>query len=232
MMATKKVKVKVKKKKINFKRIFLALLVIGVFSLVVAYFIHLPVKNIYVTGNNIVSDKEIIELSELTSYPAYINTYFMDIKKNLLKNDYIKNVKVKRKMFNKIYIEIEEYKPIAIYNDNMLLSSGKKVKNTNNIDYIPYIIGSIDNVYNDFIKNFSKVDDNVLLKISHIEYVPNEVDNQRFILYMVDGNYTYITLSKIEKINKYNSIVNELEGKKGIIYLDSGDYVEIKGWHK
>ena len=68
-----------------------------------------------------------------------------------------------------------------------------------------------------------------MIKISHIEYVPNDVDKERFIFYMVDDNYVYITLSKIEKINKYNLIVKELEGKKGIIYLDSGDYVEIKG---
>ena len=228
-MATKKVKVKVKKKKINFKRILLALFIIGIFSLIVAYFIHLPIKNIYITGNNIVSDKEIIELGELTDYPPYINTYFMDIKKNILKNDYIQNISIKRKMLNKIYIEVEEYKPLAIYNDELLLSSGKKVKNDHNIDYVPYIVNNIDRIYNDFITGFSKVNNDALLKISHIEYVPNEVDKQRFILYMVDGNYTYITLTKIEKINKYNSIVNELEGKKGIIYLDSGDYVEIKG---
>ena len=228
-MATKKVKVKVKKKKINLKKLLLALLIIGIFSLLVAYLIHLPIKNIYITGNSIVSDKDIIELGQLTDYPPYINTYFMDIKKHILKNDYIKNVSIKRKMLNKLYIEIEEYKPLAIYNDDLLLSSGKKVKNTYNIDYVPYVINNIDEIYNDFITSFSKVDNNTLLKISHIEYVPNEVDNERFILYMVDGNYTYITLSKIEKINKYNSIVSELDGKKGIIYLDSGDYVEIKG---
>ena len=228
-MATKKVKVKVKKKKINLKKLLLALLIIGIFSLIVAYLIHLPIKNIYITGNSIVSDKDIIELGQLTDYPPYINTYFMDIKKHILKNDYIKNVSIKRKMLNKLYIEIEEYKPLAIYNNDLLLSSGKKVKNTYNIDYVPYVINNIDEIYNDFITSFSKVDNNTLLKISHIEYVPNEVDNERFILYMVDGNYTYITLSKIEKINKYNSIVSELDGKKGIIYLDSGDYVEIKG---
>lgn len=228
-MATKKVKVKVKKKKINLKKLLLALLIIGIFSLLVAYLIHLPIKNIYITGNSIVSDKDIIELGQLTDYPPYINTYFMDIKKHILKNDYIKNVSIKRKMLNKLYIEIEEYKPLAIYNNDLLLSSGKKVKNTYNIDYVPYVINNIDEIYNDFITSFSKVDNNTLLKISHIEYVPNEVDNERFILYMVDGNYTYITLSKIEKINKYNSIVSELDGKKGIIYLDSGDYVEIKG---
>ncbi len=79
-----------------------------------------------------------------------------------------------------------------------------------------------------FINYFSKIDTNILTKISEIEYVPNEVDKQRFLLTMNDGNYVYITLTKITKINKYNSIKDQLEGKLGIIYLDSGDYVEIK----
>ena len=58
--------------------------------------------------------------------------------------------------------------------------------------------------------------------------MPNELDQERFLLYMIDSNYVYITLSKIDKVNKYNSIVQKMENKKGIIYLDSGDYVEIK----
>ena len=72
------------------------------------------------------------------------------------------------------------------------------------------------------------IDDSILLKISEIEYAPNDVDSERFILNMNDGNLVYINLNKIEKINKYNSIYSKLDGKKGIIYLDSGDYVEIK----
>jgi hypothetical protein len=87
----------------------------------------------------------------------------------------------------------------------------------------------MDNVYDKFVEKFTLVDDSTLLKISHIEYKPNDVDKERFLLYMIDANYVYITLSRIEKINKYNHIVSELENKKGIIYLDSGDYVEIKG---
>ena len=227
-MATKKVKIKVARKKINIKRIILAISIIIGIILSVAYFIHLPVKNIYITGNNILSDKEIINISELTDYPPYINTYFLDIKEKLLTNNYIKDVKIKRNLKNKIYINIEEYKALAIYKDKLLLSSGKMVDNTYNIDYVPYITNDISNIFDIFIKSFSKVNNDILLKISHIEYSPNEVDKERFILYMVDGNYVHITLSKVEKINKYNSIVNELDGKKGIIYLDSGDYVEIK----
>ena len=155
----------------------------------------------------------------------------MNIESNLLKNDYIKNVGIKRKIPSKIYIHVEEYKPIAIYKDNLILSSKKMVSNDYKINYVPYISNEIDNIYDKFVESFNKVDSDILFKISHIEYVPNDVDKERFILYMIDSNYVYITLSKIEKINKYNSIVNKLEGKKGIIYLDSGDYVEIKDWH-
>ena len=228
-MATKKtVKIKVKKKKINYKRIFIVLFVIALICLIVTYLIHLPIKNIYVSGNEILSDKEIISLSNLNDYPAYFDTYFMDIEEKLLKNDYIKSVSIDRKFNFKIYIKIEENTPIAIYKEKLLLSSKKLVDNKYDIDYVPYIINDIDPVYDDFVDSFSRVKKDTLLKISHIEYAPNDVDNERFILYMVDGNYVHVTLSKIEKINKYNSIVNELDGKKGIIYLDSGDYVEIK----
>ena len=231
-MATKKVKIKVKKKKVNYKRIVIALIFIATIYLIVTYFIHLPIKNIYISGNEILSDKEIITLSELDDYPQYINTYFINIEDNLLKNDYIKSAKIKRKFLNKIYISITEYNPLAIYKDKLILSSKKQVNNKYNIDYVPYIINNIDTVYDKAVMAFSKINRDTLLKISHIEYSPNDVDKERFILYMVDGNYVHITLSKIEKINKYNSIVSELDGKKGIIYLDSGDYVEIKGWHK
>ena len=86
----------------------------------------------------------------------------------------------------------------------------------------------MDSVYDKFVNKFTKVNPEVLLKISHIEYTPNDLDKERFLLYMIDSNYVYITLSKIDKLNKYNSIIQSMENKKGIIYLDSGDYVEIK----
>lgn len=225
-MATKKSK----KKKIKYKTIAVLLIFIIIISLLI-YISKKPLSNIYITGNNILSDKEIITTAKIENYPPYINTYFMDIKDNLQKNSYIKNIEIQRKLFGKMYINITEYKPICIYNNNLVLSSGKKVTNTYNIDYVPYVVNNIDTIYDNFVTNFSLIDDSILLKISHVEYSPNDVDKERFLLYMTDANYVYVTLSKIEKINKYNSIVKELENKKGIIYLDSGDYVEIKSWH-
>jgi len=114
-MATKKVKVKVKKKKLNRKRTLITFIFLISLILLVAYIINLPVKNIYITGNNILSDKEIIKISELENYPAYINTYFSNIKENLLKHDYIKNVKKK---------------------ENYLVKSISKLKNINHLQYI------------------------------------------------------------------------------------------------
>ena len=227
-MTAKRVKIKVKKKRINTKKVLLTLLFFILLCSIVTYIIKLPIKNIYINGNNLVSDKEIIALAEIEDYPPFFKTFLNNIETKILKNDYIKEVKIKRKLFNKIYIEVEEYKPLFIDDDKIILSSSKKVDNTYNIDYLPYITNDISNIYDEFVKQFSKIDDNILYKISHIDYKPNDVDKQRLLLYMVDGNYVYITLPKITKINKYNSIINELEDKKGIIYLDSGDYVEIK----
>lgn len=227
-MATKKNK---KSKKRNIKHKIIVILLLLITILLAIYISKKPLSNIYITGNNILSDKDIIITAKLDNYPPYINTYFINIRDNLLKNSYVKTVEIKRKLFGKIYINITEHKPICIYDNKLVLSSKEKVKNIYNIDYIPYVINNIETIYDKFVEKFSLIDDSILLKISHIEYKPNDVDKERFLLYMVDSNYVYITLSKIEKINKYNSIVTELENKKGIIYLDSGDYVEIKGWH-
>ena len=227
-MSAKKVKVKVTKKKLKVKNILVTIVILFLLASTIIDLTKLPVKNIYVTGNDILNDKTIIELADLTEYPPYLNTYFTNIENKLLKNEYIKSVNIKRTLSRKIYIEIEEYKPICIYKNELVLSSTSKVENTYNIDYVPYVINDIDNIYDKFITKFSKVEKENLLKISHIEYKPNDVDKERLLLYMTDANYVYITLSKIDKLNKYNSIVQELDNKKGIIYLDSGDYVEIK----
>ena len=227
-MSAKKVKVKVKKKKLKIKNLLITLIIFLTIVLIGIDIIKLPLKNIYITGNNTLDDKTVIELADLEEYPPYLSTYFTNIKKKLLKNEYIKNVTIKRSLNRKIYIDIEEYKPICIYKEKLVLSSTKPVDNKYNITYVPYIINNIDNIYNNFINKASQIDDEILIKISHIEYVPNEVDKERFLFYMNDSNYVYVTLSKIDKMNKYNSIMQKLDNKKGIIYLDSGDYVEIK----
>lgn len=228
MPEKKKIKVKVKKRKLKIKKILVTILLLTIIILSYLYLKRLPIKNIYIIGNNILSDREIIKMSEIDNYPSFIDTSSRDIKTKLLRNNYIKEVKIIKKFWGKVYIYITENKILALYNNRLLLESGEEVENIYNITTMPFLTNDITSIKERFVSKFSLVDNDILLKISEISYVPNEVDKERFALKMNDGNLVYVTLTKINKINKYNSIYSGLDGKKGIIYLDSGDYVEVK----
>ena len=85
-------------------------------------------------------------------------------------------------------------------------------------------VGEIKKVYNKLIEKMIKVNDDILNNISEIKYEPNDIDKERFLLSMNDGNYVYVTMSKFSSINKYLDIVKTLDSKNGILYLDYGNY--------
>ena len=125
-MTKKKVKVRVKKRKLKIGRILICLLVlflIGVFF----YFVRkLPIKNIYIIGNNIVPESDILDLSGIKNYPSFIDTSSSKIIKNIKTNEYIKDVKVEKKIWGKIYIYIEEEKNINYIKMKLnIINSGK-----------------------------------------------------------------------------------------------------------
>ena len=222
---------KKKKKKLKIKNIIIGVVLLSLIGYTFYWILKLPINNIYVSGNKILEEKEILSLANLEDYPSFLLTTKSEIKNNIKKNHYVKEVTVKKSFGNKIYIEIEEYMPLCILENNkLLLSSGEELENTYNLTDIPYLVTAIEDktILKSFTEKFSKIDENILRQISQIEYIPVEVDKERFLLYMDDGNEVYITLTKIEKINKYNKIVEKMDGSHGIIYLDSGDYVEIK----
>ena len=148
------------------------------------------------------------------------------IKKNLLKNSLIKEAKIKKKLWGIIYIEISEYEPLFIYQDKVILDNGTKIDNN---DYIlPILINDVnEEILTKFMNKFKDIDKEIKMQISEIEYLPNDIDKERFLFTMNDGNYVYITIYKTLAINEYNKILPNLEGKKGILYLDSGNYFEI-----
>lgn len=220
-----------KKRKLKIKNILIFITTLITIALIAYYCITLPIKNIYIKGNNIIADNEIIEESEIYDYPSFLLTSSFKIEYKLKKNKFIDKVKVRKKIGNIIEINITEQKPLAIIEENnqVILSSGNIVDNIYNINDAPILVNSIkEEIYDNFIDKFSKIDINILRQISQIEYSPTNVDNSRFMLYMNDSNIVYITLTKIDKLNKYNKIKDKMNDKTGIIYLDSGNYVELK----
>lgn len=93
----KKIKVKVKKRRLKVKKILVTILIMGILVLSFLYIKRLPITNIYIVGNNILSDKEIIDISGIGDYPSFITTLGSNIKDKLMENNYIKEIKVQKK---------------------------------------------------------------------------------------------------------------------------------------
>ncbi len=231
MSEQKKIRVNVRKKKINIKKLLIFLLIFGIVFYLIYLILNKPISNIYIIDNNNINDNEIIKLAKIDNYPSFLLTFKSDIKKRLLTNEYIKNVNIKKEFFGQLYIYITEKK--ILFNDSqsnmLILEDGSYVDNIYDIYNYPVLSSSLDeDIYKELIEKFNLVSIDILQKISEVVYSPLEVDKKRFLLYMNDGNVVYITLSKIDVLNKYNSIYKELDNKKGILNLDLGNSFEIK----
>lgn len=222
---------KVKKKKLNIKRTLVFLLFIYIFSYAVYFFINRPIRHIEITGNNLVLDSEILRVSKLKDYPSIIKYSSRKIEKNIKSLKLINDVKVKKWFGNVIKIEIEENKLLFYYNDKIILSNGNIIKNNLNSIYgIPVLKNEINkNYFNEFIENFSKLEDNIIYEMSEVEYFPlknNEgkvLSNDRFKIIMNDGNTVITNAKSVSTLNKYNDIYASLSGKSGTINLDTNE---------
>ena len=218
-----------KKVKTKLKRFIIFLIVVILLVLVFFYYRNLRVKNIYVIGNSYLKEYEIIELSNLKDYPYLYNVSTKNIENVLKENPIINSVNVHKSLLGKITINIEENKVLYQNMDGeYTLSNNEKISLGKEVLGVPQLINSCDEVCEKLVNKLVLVDKNILNHISEIEYKPNDLDKERFMFYMSDGNYIYVTLSKLNVINSYNEIYPTLEGKKGILYLDSGNHFEIK----
>ena len=218
---------KKRKRKLNKKRVFFCLFFILIIIFIIKT-LSANITNIYVKGNIYYSDQEIIDIAKLTNYPKSITNISYIVKKRLEKDKYILNAKVKKNLLlNSIYIEVDENYPLFYYleTNKTILYDGTKI---DNIDCDRVIINSVpEKQYNKLIEEMKEINLNILNRISEIKYEPIGRFNDRFVLYMTDGNYVSITLKKFNTLNKYLDIVKYINSdSKGIIKLDSGQYFD------
>lgn len=189
----------------------------------------IPIKNIYISGNNYLKDQEIIELAKIENYPSFLKTRTKDMKKNIKKSPYIKSVTINKKILGIVEIQIEEYNILFRKEENNKIVLEDKEELIDNEKYqVPILLNYIpDTKYDSFIKGMNQVTPSIKNQISEIRYYPNTQDEDRFLLYMNDGNYVYLTLTKFKQVNYYEDVLEKLDGKKGILYLDSGNHFKI-----
>lgn len=217
-------KQKKKKKKLRVGRLLLLLIILGAISFVCIKYINIRILNVTISGNNILSDQEILEEAKIDDYPSFFSTFIIKVKNNLKLNPYIKEVKVS-KGFLSIKIKVVEEKVLYVDSTSgdkvTLTSSFKDGKNLN----VPILINEVPkDKLKSFKKAMNKIDENILSMISEIKYDPNEIDKDRYYVYMNDGNCVYLTVNKFKKINDYNKILENVGKQNGVLYLDYGDY--------
>ena len=217
------------KRKIKLVSVVLLILIVFLVYFLIKAFLSIRVQNIFIQNNKYLSDEYIIEIAGLKDYPSYFKQFSFSIIDKLEKDPLIKDATVDKQFFGVINISVVENK-VLFYKEN-----NKKyvLEDKTEVETLPYTISTVrivnyipDTVYDNFVKKFSNLSEEVRSKISQIKYDPSEYDDSRFMLYMTDGNYVYATLTKFDSINYYNEIYPTLGGKKGILYLDSGNHFQ------
>ena len=216
-----------KKIRIRFDRIFLFLLFLCAIGFGISAIFKIRISNICIQGNQYLTDQQIIELAGISDYPSTLQNGSRKLEKKLMNDTYIKSAKVIKNWFTKVTITIEENRPLFYYDTDhkTILLDGTSVDKIYNV---PTVLTYItNNYYDDFVIKMGELNPDILMRISEIRFKPNDVDDNRFLLSMSDGNYVYVNIATFDKLNKYLTIMENLPNQKGILYLDYGNNFEI-----
>ena len=215
------------KRRLNKKALVVIILILYLIIMIFYYCLNMPVKNIVISGNNLVKDSEIITQAGLSNYPKVFKISTSNIKNKLENMDLIDSVSVHKNFLGTVTIEINEAKILFLNQTNNLvvLSNGEEVENKNYLG-IPILINYVpSDIYNNLIEKMSAIDIDIIQLISEIEYNPEikddvVINDSRFILKMNDGNTVYIDNVNFANLNMYKTIYSNLD-ESGVIHLDS-----------
>lgn len=227
-VVTKKVIKKKKKVKFKFKNIFIILILLIVLYFGINSLLNYKIQNIIIYNDGVLKDNIIIDQAGISDYPSFFKTFNGNIEKNIEKNPLVEKATVKKEFLGIVKIYVDEY-DLLFYkksNNKAVLSNSAELVVDNDI-ILPTLINYVpDEQYELLIKRLSKVDKEILNSISEIQYDPNDVDDERFLLSMSDGNYVYTNLSKMTILNNYKKIYKETGNVNGTLYLDSVNSAE------
>ena len=219
---------RVKKRKLNWKRILILLLILYLIAMLLYTFFTMPIKNIYIKGTNLLTDNDIIEVANLKDYPAIFKISKSKLKKEISSLELVEDVDIKKTITGKLTITITEARPLFFNRttNKVVLSNNKEVENNNYLG-IPTLINRVPtDILSDFITALSEIDHDIIKMINEIEYDPNisndiTIDEYRFLLRMNDSNHVYVNIINMERLNDYKSVFATIGDLRGTVYLDS-----------
>ena len=138
-------------------------------------------------------------------------------------------VKVKKSIWGKVIITIEEAKPL-FYNrtsEKVVLSNKKEVSSSSKYLGIPTLVNRVpSDLLEAFINSFCNIETDIIGMINEIEYNPDiagdiVIDSNRFLLRMNDSNIVYVNTLNMKRLNDYKQVMGTIGDARGTLYLDS-----------
>lgn len=220
---------KKKKKKLNVKRLILLLLILYLIVMLCYAIISMPIKNIYIKNTKLLKDNEIIEVAGIKNYPGIFKISSKKMEDKIKTLDLVSGVKVKKSIWGKVTITIEEAKPL-FYNravEKVVLSNKKEVSSSSKYLGIPTLVNRVpSDLLETFIKSFCNIETDIIGMINEIEYNPDiagdiVIDSNRFLLRMNDSNIVYVNTLNMKRLNDYKQVMGTIGDARGTLYLDS-----------
>lgn len=226
-----------RRKRTNIKFIVLiSLFFITLFLLLYFQSSYSEIKEIKISGANLANSEEYILLSELTIGESMWGFDPEEVEKNILKQEWVKEVHVARNWLSTVEINVEEWKKVAyISEDNTfypMLENGIIYKQTGTLEPIDapvFLQFKHEKLRKLLLKELANLEGNVLALISQINATPSSADPYAITLFMNDGYEVRAEITTLsEKLNYYPSIVAQIENaggyEKGIIDIEVGSY--------
>ena len=123
-------------------------------------------------------------------------------------HQHVFHVKITKKLGFILELDIKEKKILYVTRstNKYKLSTYEDVDNNNEYQ-VPVLINFVpEDIEEEFVKGFKNIDDSIISMISEIEYSVTDYDDERFVLYMNDGNQVYVTNNRIKVLNNYITI--------------------------
>ncbi len=194
------------------------------------------IRNVEVSGNNYVSEKEIIKLSELNNSVSFWNLNAKNVEEKVEKSKEIKEVTVTRQFPATAKVDVVENARVAYLKKGSeyfpILQSGAILdalpKGETPVSAPILMQWNESTELSEMAGELRKVELSIINRISEIHYTPNGDKAFNLTLYMTDGYEVKTSISDFsEKVNSYPLIVEKLKDKaKGILYLNEGSWLE------
>ncbi|WP_110112919.1 FtsQ-type POTRA domain-containing protein [Bacillus sp. CGMCC 1.16541] len=220
-----------RKNKAN-KRLVFYLSLFFILILLIVYFQSSlsSISKINVAGNQYVSDKKIVSMSELSTKTSYWKVDKNEVKKKVESHPEVKEVVIDKTFPNKVTIHVMEYKRVAYVvekgkyfpiNEAGKVLSGVKGEPISS-DAPLLIDWNNAEVIQEFVQELAKVPKSITDAISEVYHTPTDSEALHIKLFMNDGREVSAKISNFsDKIILYPSVVKELTPEqRGIIDLE------------